>query len=103
VAVEGAMGQSDVFGGRREDQRVFAHHLPTSQGCEADAAGLACAGVAMTSAFHHVGQRHAAALGDRTAHADRGAGRRVHLLSMVHFHDLGVVGIGRQRGTHALR
>ncbi len=46
-------------------------------------------------------QPHAAALGDRASHADGGAGGGVDLLAVMHFDDLGVVGVGGQGGAHA--
>ena len=44
---------------------------------------------------------HPAPLGHRAAHADGGAGWRVHLLPVVHLDDFRVVGVGRQGRAHA--
>ena len=94
------MRQRDVFRPRGEDQRVLPHHLPAAQRRKPDRAGLARPRMPVPAALDHIIQPDAAPPGHRPPDADRRSGRRVHLLPMVHLHDLGVVGIGRQCRTH---
>ena len=87
--------------GPGEDHAVLADHGAAAQAGKADVAGLARAGLAIAAARRMRREIDAAAFRRRAAEHQRGAGRRVDLLVVMHLEDLDVEAV-IERLRHAL-
>ena len=100
-AVLGAVHQLDPLGGPGEDHAVLADHGAAAQRRKADVARLARAGLAVAAARRMRREIDAAAFRRRAAEHQRGAGRRVDLLVVMHLEDFDVEAVVERLG-HAL-
>lgn len=101
-AVEGVVGEGDLLGAGGEDGAVAAGDLAAAQGSKSDIAIPARAGMAVAAADHDISQRHIAPGGNGVAKAERGAGRGVYFLAVMHFQNFGIIGAGGQSGGQTL-
>ena len=98
-AAAGFVGDFDALSGAGEQHGMVADDVSAAYRGEADGGRIALAGDAFAAI--HGALRKVASQGfcDHLAHAERGAGRRVHFVAMVRFDDLDVVAVRQyQRG-----
>ena len=86
------MGQLQALALAGENDAVLAHHIAPAQSGEPDGAGLARAGNTVAPPVCDLVEIRAAARGRGPAEQQRRSRRRIHLMAMMHFHDLDIPG-----------
>jgi len=92
------MGQFDALPVAGEDHAMVARHRAPAQRGKADIAGMARAGVAVAAAHRISVEVDAAAFRRRAAEHQRGAGRRIDFLVVMHLEDFDIEGIVQRLG-----
>lgn len=88
--VFGMMGKNDAFTGTSQNHRMIADNRTAAQCCKADGAGFARAGITVTHAHAVFRQCNVAPLRCRFAEKQRGAGRCIDLVLVVHLENFDV-------------
>src|SRR5947209_7957680 len=90
AAVLGTVYELDALAGRGKDHAVIADHAAAAQRGKTDIALASRAGDAVAPRNLALGEIHSPALRGRGAEQERGPGRRIDLLVVMHFENLDV-------------
>ncbi len=100
-AILGTMTEFNAFGRAGENHRMLADHRAAAQRRKTDIASLTRTGVSIARAHRPLIETDATTIGGGAAKQQRGAGRRIDFLVVMHFKDFNIE-ILIQRFCHAL-
>src|SRR5690606_1196068 len=83
-----------------KEHGVIAHYVASAHSGKADGVAVACAGVTFTAIDGAVVQIASQCLRHHFTHAQGGAGRRIHLVAVMGFHDFHVHVVAQHGGSH---